>query len=159
MIHQPLLGGDDWTRLALDRDARARLKGQNPAAVWVSAAEAETALQLGQLVAKKLHALGRHTFLLDGGAAAGDSPETLTRLGEDARLLVDAGLIVIAPLCAARSDLRRLAQDALGADLSREIHIAAAGAAGFEASAQPLLRVDGPVTPAVAEQVVRQLLD
>ncbi len=161
MIHQPLLaaGGDDWSQLDLDRGALASLKGQTPGVVWFSAADKEAALQLATLAAKRLHALGRHVALLDPGRHSAAAPENagdeLRRTGSDARLLVDAGLIVLAPLCAPLRCERQLATDALEPAASREVHIA--GGEGFESPEQPQLVVTEEVTPALAQRIVQQL--
>jgi bifunctional enzyme CysN/CysC len=161
MIHQPLLAaaGEDWSRVELDRTTLARSKGQPPFVVWFSAADPATALQLASLVAKKLHALGRHVALLNPERHAAGAPEEtdggLARLGADARLLVDAGLIVLVPLCAPLRSERQQAIDALEPDASREVHIGSDEA--FEAPLAPHLLIGEAVTPAVAERVAQQL--
>jgi bifunctional enzyme CysN/CysC len=101
MIHQPMLhpGGIPWQSIELDRQARADLKGQRPRLLWFTGPAGSPAL--AALVEKKLHQLGRHTYLLDGAelhrrlGLAGGPVEQVRRTAEIARLFVDAGLIVL----------------------------------------------------------------
>jgi len=82
------------------------LKGQKPAVLWFTGFSGAGKSTIANLVEKKLHALGRHTFLLDGdnvrhglnkdlGFTDADRIENVRRVGEVAKLMADAGLIVI----------------------------------------------------------------
>ena len=95
-----------WQALDVSREAHARLKGQKPAILWFTGLSGAGKSTIANLVEKKLHAMGRHTFLLDGdnvrhglnkdlGFTDADRIENVRRVGEVARLMADAGLIVI----------------------------------------------------------------
>ncbi len=88
------------------REAHARLKQQRPMVLWLTGLSGAGKSTIANLVEKQLHLLGRHTFLLDGdnvrhglnkdlGFTDADRIENIRRVGEVARLLTDAGLIVI----------------------------------------------------------------
>ena len=89
------------------RDMRAAMKGQRPRLLWLTGLSGAGKSTIANLVERKLHALGRHTYLLDGdnlrhglnrdrGFSVADRVENLLRAAECAALLVDSGLIVIA---------------------------------------------------------------
>jgi bifunctional enzyme CysN/CysC len=95
-----------WHDLAVDKEARAALKGQRPAALWFTGLSGAGKSTIANLVDRKLHALGRHTYILDGdnvrhglnrdlGFSEADRVENIRRAAEAARLMVDAGLIVM----------------------------------------------------------------
>ena len=95
-----------WHDLTVDKDARAALKGQRPVAIWFTGLSGAGKSTVANLVDRKLHALGRHTFILDGdnvrhglnrdlGFSEADRVENIRRAAEAARLMVDAGLIVL----------------------------------------------------------------
>jgi bifunctional enzyme CysN/CysC len=95
-----------WQALEISREAHAALKGQTPAVLWFTGLSGSGKSTIANLVEKKLHALGRHTFLLDGdnvrhglnkdlGFTEVDRIENIRRVGEVARLMADAGLIVL----------------------------------------------------------------
>jgi bifunctional enzyme CysN/CysC len=107
----------------VDRDAHAALKGQKPAVLWFTGLSGAGKSTIANLVEKKLHALGRHTFLLDGdnvrhglnrdlGFTDADRVENIRRVGEVAKLMTDAGLIVltafISPFRAEREMVRQM---------------------------------------------------
>ena len=95
-----------WHDMAVDKEARAALKGQRPAALWFTGLSGAGKSTIANIVDRKLHALGRHTFILDGdnvrhglnrdlGFSEADRVENIRRAAEAARLMVDAGLIVM----------------------------------------------------------------
>ncbi len=95
-----------WQELEVDGPARARLKDQAPAVLWFTGLSGSGKSTLANLVERQLHALGRHTYVLDGdrlrhglnadlGFAAADRAENVRRIGEVAGLMQDAGLIVL----------------------------------------------------------------
>jgi bifunctional enzyme CysN/CysC len=95
-----------WQALEVSRDAHAALKGQKPAVLWFTGLSGSGKSTIANLVEKKLHAAGRHTFLLDGdnvrhglnkdlGFTEADRIENIRRVGEVAKLMADAGLIVL----------------------------------------------------------------
>jgi bifunctional enzyme CysN/CysC len=86
--------------------ARAALKGQKPCILWFTGISGAGKSTIANLVEKKLLALGRHTYLLDGdnirrglnsdlGFSDQDRAENIRRIAEVARLMADAGLIVL----------------------------------------------------------------
>ena len=92
--------------LDVSRETHAALKGQRPAVLWFTGLSGAGKSTIANLVEKKLVALGRHTFLLDGdnvrhglnrdlGFTEADRIENIRRVGEVARLMADAGLIVL----------------------------------------------------------------
>ena len=96
-----------WQALDIDRDAHARLKHQHPRLLWFTGLSGAGKSAIANLVQKKLYALGKHSFLLDGdnirhglnkdlGFTDADRVENIRRIGEVARLMTDAGLIVLA---------------------------------------------------------------
>ena len=108
MIHFSLRRAQNvhWQALEVSREAHAALKGQRPAVLWFTGLSGSGKSTIANLVEKKLHAMGRHTFLLDGdnvrhalnkdlGFTEADRIENIRRVGEVARLMTDAGLIVL----------------------------------------------------------------
>jgi bifunctional enzyme CysN/CysC len=108
MIHFALRRSTNihWQTLSVDRAARARLKNQRPAVVWLTGLSGAGKSTIANLVEKKLNRMNRHSFLLDGdnirhglnkdlGFTETDRIENIRRVGEVARLMSDAGLIVI----------------------------------------------------------------
>jgi bifunctional enzyme CysN/CysC len=112
-------------QLAVSKDARAALKRQRPCILWFTGLPASGKSTIAKLVEAKLHAAGHHTYMLDGdnlrhglnhdlGFTAADRVENIRRVGEVAKLFVDAGLIVlcafISPFRAERQMVRELVQ-------------------------------------------------
>ncbi|MEI6439605.1 MAG: sulfate adenylyltransferase subunit CysN [Alphaproteobacteria bacterium] len=116
-----------WQAVDVDKAARSALKGQRGRVVWLTGLSGSGKSTIANLVEKKLHAEGRHTYLLDGdnvrhglnrdlGFTDADRVENIRRVAEVAKLMVDAGLIVlvsfISPFRAERDMARGLmAQD------------------------------------------------
>jgi bifunctional enzyme CysN/CysC len=95
-----------WQATDITRDAHASLKNQKPAVLWFTGLSGSGKSTIANLVEKKLHRMNRHTFLLDGdnvrhglnkdlGFTEADRIENIRRVGEVAKLMADAGLIVI----------------------------------------------------------------
>jgi bifunctional enzyme CysN/CysC len=112
-----------WQALTIGRDERAALKGQAPAVLWLTGLSGAGKSTIADLVEKQLVADGRHTMLLDGdnvrhglnrdlGFTDVDRVENIRRVGEVAKLMTDAGLIVlcsfISPFRAEREMVREL---------------------------------------------------
>ncbi len=108
MLHFSLRRSQNIHRQALDisREAHAALKHQKPAVLWFTGFSGAGKSTIANLVEKKLHRMNRHTFLLDGdnvrhglnkdlGFTDADRVENIRRIGEVAKLMTDAGLIVI----------------------------------------------------------------
>ncbi len=114
-----------WQALEVDRNAHAAIKGQRPAILWFTGLSGAGKSTIANLVEKRLHAMGRHTVLLDGdnirhglnrdlGFTQADRVENIRRVAEVAKLMTDAGLIVlvafISPFKQERELARSLAQ-------------------------------------------------
>ena len=95
-----------WQATDIGREAHAGLKNQKPAVLWFTGLSGSGKSTIANLVEKKLHRMNRHTFLLDGdnvrhglnkdlGFTEADRIENIRRVGEVAKLMADAGLIVI----------------------------------------------------------------
>ncbi|HUD27391.1 MAG TPA: sulfate adenylyltransferase subunit CysN [Novosphingobium sp.] len=95
-----------WQAVDIDRRQHANLKNQKPAVLWFTGLSGSGKSTIANLVEKKLHRMNRHTFLLDGdnvrhglnkdlGFTEADRIENIRRVGEVAKLMTDAGLIVI----------------------------------------------------------------
>ncbi len=112
-----------WQSIDVTRTAHATQKGQTPKVLWFTGLSGSGKSTIANLVEKKLYALGRHSFLLDGdnirhglnkdlGFTDTDRVENIRRVGEVARLMVDSGLIVltafISPFRAERQMVRDL---------------------------------------------------
>jgi bifunctional enzyme CysN/CysC len=109
--------------LDVDQGARSEIKGQKPAVLWFTGLSGSGKSTIANLVERTLNAEGRHTYLLDGdnvrhglnrdlGFTNADRVENIRRIGEVAKLFVDAGIIVlvsfISPFRAERDMARRL---------------------------------------------------
>ncbi|MFN3354140.1 MAG: sulfate adenylyltransferase subunit CysN [Brevundimonas sp.] len=114
-----------WQALSVDKAARAALKGQRGRVLWLTGLSGAGKSTIADLVEKRLHADGRHTYLLDGdnvrhglnrdlGFTDEDRVENIRRVAEVARLMVDAGLIVLVSFISPFRAERRLARDLLG---------------------------------------------
>nr|WP_305806153.1 sulfate adenylyltransferase subunit CysN [Stenotrophomonas sp. YIM B06876] len=99
-------GNVHWQHLDVDKAARARIKGQQPRVLWFTGLSGAGKSTIANQVEKRLHARGCHTFLLDGdnvrhglnrdlGFTDEDRVENIRRVAEVARLMADAGLIVL----------------------------------------------------------------
>ncbi len=111
-----------WQALDVDKVARAGLKGQKPCVIWFTGLSGAGKSTIANLVEKRLHALGKHTYLLDGdnvrhglnkdlGFTDADRVENIRRVAEVARLMVDAGLIVLVSFISPFRSERRMARE------------------------------------------------
>ena len=112
-----------WQALELNKATRAAQKYQTPRCIWFTGLSGSGKSTIANMLDKRLHADGRHTYLLDGdnvrhglnrnlGFTEADRVENIRRVAEVARLMVDAGLIVlvsfISPFAAERAMARGL---------------------------------------------------
>jgi len=95
-----------WQSFDIDKAVRATIKSQKPCVLWFTGLSGAGKSTIANLVDKKLHALGRHTYVLDGdnvrkglnkdlGFTDADRVENIRRVAEVAALMADAGLIVL----------------------------------------------------------------
>jgi bifunctional enzyme CysN/CysC len=108
VLHRPLRESQDvcWQAVDVDKPARAAIKHQRPCIVWLTGLPSAGKSTIANVLERRLHSAGYHTYLLDGdnirhglnkdlGFSPEDRVENIRRIGEVARLMVDAGLIVI----------------------------------------------------------------
>ena len=111
-----------WQALELNRQTRAAQKHQSPRCIWFTGLSGSGKSTLANLLEKRLHAEGRHTYLLDGdnvrhglnrdlGFTEADRVENIRRVAEVAKLMVDAGLIVLVSLISPFRSERRMARE------------------------------------------------
>jgi len=111
-----------WQHIDVDKAARARIKGQSAKVVWFTGLSGAGKSTVANLVDKRLHALGYHTFVLDGdnvrhglnrdlGFTDEDRVENIRRVSEVARLMADAGLIVLVSFISPFRAERRMARE------------------------------------------------
>ncbi|MGX9574256.1 sulfate adenylyltransferase subunit CysN [Mesorhizobium sp. f-mel] len=114
-----------WQSLEVTKSARAAAKHQKPAVLWLTGLSGSGKSTIANLLEKKLHASGRHTYILDGdnvrhglnrdlGFTDEDRVENIRRVAEVARLMVDAGLMVIVSFISPFLAERRMAREMMG---------------------------------------------
>jgi bifunctional enzyme CysN/CysC len=110
-----------WQALDINKERRAVLMGQKPCVIWFTGLSGAGKSTIANLVEKRLHAIGRHTYLLDGdnvrhglnkdlGFTDADRVENIRRVAEVARLMVDAGLVVLVSFISPFRSERRMAR-------------------------------------------------
>ena len=123
-----------WQAIDVDGAARAALKGQTPRMLWFTGLSGAGKSTIANLVERKLHALGRHTYLLDGdnvrhglnrdlGFSEADRVENIRRVAEVGRLMLDAGLITLVSFISPFRAERELARSLAGAGAFLEIFV------------------------------------
>jgi bifunctional enzyme CysN/CysC len=123
-----------WQALDVTVDARAAQKGQRPAVVWFTGLSGAGKSTIANLLEKRLHHAGHHTYLLDGdnlrhglngdlGFSPADRVENVRRAAEAAKLMADAGLIVLVSLISPYRADRALARGLLPAGEFIEVHV------------------------------------
>jgi bifunctional enzyme CysN/CysC len=136
MIHFSLRRSQNihWQALDISRESRARLKNQKSAVLWFTGLSGAGKSTIANLVEKKLHRMNRHTFLLDGdnvrhglnkdlGFTNADRVENIRRVGEVARLMTDAGLIVITAFISPFRAERQMVRDMIAAGEFVEVFV------------------------------------
>ena len=114
-----------WQALDVNKQARAGMKGQRPVILWFTGLSGSGKSTIANLVEKALAAEGKHTYLLDGdnvrhglnkdlGFTDADRVENIRRVGEAAKLFVDAGLIVLTAFISPFRSERRMARELVG---------------------------------------------
>jgi bifunctional enzyme CysN/CysC len=110
-----------WQALEIDKHARASQKHQTPRCVWLTGLSGSGKSTIANLLEQHLYAAGKHTYILDGdnvrhglnrdlGFTEADRTENIRRVAEVAKLMVDAGLIVIVSFISPFRAERRLAR-------------------------------------------------
>ena len=186
-----------WQSVDINRDMHAALKNQKPAVLWFTGLSGSGKSTIANLVEKKLYRMNRHTFLLDGdnvrhglnkdlGFAEADRIENIRRVGEVAKLMTEAGLIVItafiSPFRAEREMVRAMIPDGEFIEIFVDTPLADAEArdvkglykkarsgqlknftgidSPYEAPSNPEIRIDttGMTPDAAADLIVERLL-
>jgi bifunctional enzyme CysN/CysC len=186
-----------WQAVDVDKASRAAIMGQKGRVVWLTGLSGAGKSTIANLVEKRLYALGRYTYLLDGdnvrhglnrdlGFTEEDRVENIRRVAEVARLMADAGLIVVTAFISPFRAERRMARELMGDGEFVEVFVdtplavaeerdvkglykkARAGDlknftgidSPYEAPEAPELRIDTTSMTAVqaAEEIVRHLI-
>ena len=124
MIHFALRRAENvhWQAMDVDKRSRAAQKGQKSCVLWFTGLSGAGKSTIANLVEKRLQALGRHTYALDGdnvrhglnkdlGFTEADRVENIRRVAEVSKLMVDAGLIVLVSFISPFRSERRLARE------------------------------------------------
>jgi bifunctional enzyme CysN/CysC len=123
-----------WQALEVDKNARASLKQQTPKIIWLTGLSAAGKSTIANIVEKKLLATGKHTYLLDGdnvrqglnkdlGFTEADRVENIRRIAEVSKLMLDAGLIVIASFISPFRAERQMARSLFAECEFIEVHV------------------------------------
>jgi bifunctional enzyme CysN/CysC len=113
-----------WQSVDIHKDARSEQKGQKASVLWFTGLSGSGKSTIANLVEKKLHAMNKHTYLLDGdnvrhglnkdlGFTDADRVENIRRVGETSRLMVDAGLITLVSFISPFRSERQMARGLL----------------------------------------------
>ncbi|MDH4183182.1 MAG: sulfate adenylyltransferase subunit CysN [Nitrospinota bacterium] len=123
-----------WQSLDVNKTARAGMKGQKPRCVWLTGLSGAGKSTIANLLDKRLSALGKHTYVLDGdnirhglnrdlGFKEVDRVENIRRVAEVAKLMVDAGLIVLVAFISPFREERRMARELFEKDEFIEVFV------------------------------------
>jgi bifunctional enzyme CysN/CysC len=123
-----------WQATDVDKAARAAAKSQKGRVIWLTGLSGAGKSTIANLVEKRLHALGRHTYLLDGdnvrhglnrdlGFTEEDRVENIRRVAEVSKLMVDAGLIVLTAFISPFRSERRMAREILADGEFIEVYV------------------------------------
>jgi bifunctional enzyme CysN/CysC len=119
---------------SITRPDRERLNGHAGKVIWFTGLSGSGKSTIANALEKELHAIGRHTYILDGdnirqglnkdlGFADADRVENIRRIAEVSRLMMDAGLIVITAFISPFRQDRQIARDLIGPDNFVEVYI------------------------------------
>lgn len=123
-----------WQAVDVHKESRAKQKHQQTKILWFTGLSGSGKSTIANLVEKKLHSMGKHTYLLDGdnvrhglnkdlGFTDVDRVENIRRIGELATLMVDAGLIVLTAFISPFKAERRMVRDMVGEDEFIEVFV------------------------------------
>jgi bifunctional enzyme CysN/CysC len=128
LMHTRSLSGESvaspnvrWQTVDIDKQTRAAMKRHRPGVVWFTGLSGAGKSTIANVVERKLHDGGRHTFLLDGdnvrqglnrdlGFSSAERVENVRRIGEVAHLMVEAGLIILVAVISPFREQRRIAR-------------------------------------------------
>ena len=136
MIHFALRRAQNihWQAVDVHKQSRAAQKQQKPCVLWFTGLSGAGKSTIANLVEKKLFSINRHTYLLDGdnvrhglnrdlGFTDADRVENIRRIAEVARLMADAGLIVIVSFISPFRAERRMARELMGEGEFLEVYV------------------------------------
>lgn len=123
-----------WQATDVNRDAHAAQKNQRAKVVWFTGLSGSGKSTIANIVERKLHAMGKHTFLLDGdnvrhglnrdlGFTDADRVENVRRVGEVAKLMTDAGLIVLTAFISPFRAERRMVREMMASGEFLEVYV------------------------------------
>ena len=121
-------------KTGIDKAAHCRQKHQRPCVLWLTGLSGAGKSTIANVVERRLHELGRHTYLLDGdnirkglnkdlGFSGADRVENIRRIAEVTKLMIDAGLIVITSFISPFESERRMARALLEPDEFIEVFV------------------------------------
>jgi bifunctional enzyme CysN/CysC len=123
-----------WQALTVDKEHRSAIKHQKPCIVWLTGLSGSGKSTIANLLESRLHDMHRHTYVLDGdnvrhgltrdlGFTEADRVENIRRVGETAKLMVDAGLITVVSFISPFISERRMVRDLVDQDEFFEIYV------------------------------------
>ncbi|VAV94776.1 Sulfate adenylyltransferase subunit 1 / Adenylylsulfate kinase [hydrothermal vent metagenome] len=123
-----------WQQMEIGKTERAQQKHQKPAVLWFTGLSGSGKSTIANLVEQKLYDLGRHTYILDGdnvrhglnkdlGFKDEDRVENIRRVAETAKLMADAGLVVLVSFISPFRAERDMARNLFAADEFLEIYV------------------------------------
>ncbi len=123
-----------WQALDVDKGSRSAMKNQKPCVLWFTGLSGSGKSTIANLVEKRLLSLGKHTYLLDGdnvrhglnrdlGFTDADRVENIRRVSETAKLMVDAGMIVLTSFISPFKSERDMAREMLGEGEFCEVYV------------------------------------
>ncbi|PLX78514.1 MAG: adenylyl-sulfate kinase, partial [Desulfuromonas sp.] len=123
-----------WQAVDVNKANRAAIKAQKPCILWFTGLSGAGKSTIANLVEKKLHALGKHTYMLDGdnvrhglnrdlGFTDADRVENIRRVAETAKLFVDAGLMVLVSFISPFRGERAMARELVNAGEFWEVYV------------------------------------
>ncbi len=123
-----------WQALSVDKDHRAAIKHQMPCIVWLTGLSGSGKSTIANLLESRLHDMHRHTYVLDGdnvrhglnrdlGFTEADRVENIRRVGETAKLMVDAGLVTVVSFISPYITERRMVRELVEPDEFIEVYV------------------------------------
>ncbi|MCL1049614.1 adenylyl-sulfate kinase [Shewanella abyssi] len=123
-----------WHQHSIDQESRAKQKGQSPVLLWFTGLSGSGKSTLAGALERALFDAGFHTYLLDGdnvrhglckdlGFSASDRDENLRRVGEVAKLMVDAGLVVLSAFISPTKEERERVRGLFEEGRFIEVHV------------------------------------